>query len=519
MQIQKTDKTTLTPDEILTYMDEYEKSQVGEFAKLWEYFLGDDRAVLSRTPSDPNNPNNKIPIPYGRKIITTFTGYAYRPRYITYKAVTVDDAPEEPKPSPKPPAPGEKAPPEPPKPPTAEEQYVKQLQATFNANNEHIKTSRAGRNSGIFGVAYELLYIDGVVDEQTLKAEARFFSVDPREMILLYDYSSEPKKVMAIRFYAITKNWFKVEVYYADKIIVYDRKREEQSNKWTLTLVSEAINFFGEVPVIAYYFGDEMIGIIKPILPLIDAYDTLVSDSMNEYDKFAAAYLIMKNFGITDPTKKKEPGVVALALQLMKRRRLIEHVPKDAEIEYLTKDIPTAFIEFMSDFIRDQIHVQSHVPDFTGEKMSGASGIAIQRLLFDFENVVSSAEADFDTGLMERIRLINLFYAKAKRLVGTPEMISISHKRNVPLDIKQFADTALTMKNAGFSRYLVADIMPDDIVPDVDEELKRQDEDSAALMPNLDNVPPPDENMDAQGNPMDKAQMDKSQMPVGGNGK
>jgi len=31
----------------------------------------------------------------------------------------------------------------------------------YNINNEHIKTSRAGRNTGIFGVSYELLYIDG----------------------------------------------------------------------------------------------------------------------------------------------------------------------------------------------------------------------------------------------------------------------------------------------------------------------------------------------------------------------
>jgi SPP1 family phage portal protein len=156
----------------------------------------------------------------------------------------------------------------------------------------------------------------------------------------------------------------------------------------------------------------------------------------------------------------------------------------------------------MSDFIRDQIHVQSHVPDFTGEKMSGASGIAIQRLLFDFENVVSSAEADFDTGLMERIRLITLLYGKAGRMVGTPDMVSISHKRNVPLDLKQFADTALTMKSAGFSRYVVADVMPDDIIPDVEEELARQDADSKAMMPDIESVP--EEEVDENGEPVEK---------------
>jgi SPP1 family phage portal protein len=507
MQLQKTDKTTLTPDEILTYIDEYEKAQVKEFDKLWSYYKGENTAIMSRKAADPNSPDNKVPIAYARKIIKDFAGYAYRPRYITYKAVTPKAEPgaEDTDTADKASSPAEI--------------YVKELQETFNLNSEHVKTSRAGRNTGIFGVSYELLYIDAALDaKMAVKAEPRFFSVDPREMILLYDYSSEPRKVMAIRFYPITPDHYKVEVYYPERVDLYDRKREKGGYKWTLTADGVQPNFFGEIPVVAYYFGDEMLGVIEPILPLVDAYDTLISDSMNEYDKFAAAYLIMKNFGISDMMKKKEPGVVSQALAMMKRKRVFENVPKDAEISYLTKDIPTEFITFMSDFIRDQIHLQSHVPDFKNIATGTLSGAAIERLLFPLENLVSSAEADFDTGLIERIRMITLMYGKAKRTVGTPGMISISHKRNVPLDMKQFADTALTMKNAGFSRYVIADIMPDDIIPDVDEELKRQDEDANALMPDISNVPAPDENVDAQGNPVDMQgkPMNKNAKPIGG---
>ncbi|MEN6623940.1 MAG: phage portal protein, partial [Smithella sp.] len=151
-------------------------------------------------------------------------------------------------------------------------------------------------------------------------------------------------------------------------------------------------------------------------------------------------------------------------------------------IKFLTKDIPYEFIKFMTDLLREQIHIQSHVPDFTSDKMAGASGIAIQRLLFDFENVVSSAEADFDVGLNERIDLISTIYALTNVAQGSSSEIVITHKRNVPLNLKEFADTAMVMKNAGFSRYLIADIMPDDIIPDVEEELARQDADNEALM-------------------------------------
>ncbi|MEN6293753.1 MAG: phage portal protein, partial [Methanobacterium sp.] len=212
------------------------------------------------------------------------------------------------------------------------------------------------------------------------------------------------------------------------------------------------------------------------------AYDVLVSDSLNEFDRFAFAYLIMKKFGLTDQAKKQSGEMVEQAAKTLKKKRIFEHLPEGAEIKFLTKDIPYEFIKFMTDLLREQIHIQSHVPDFTSDKMAGASGIAIQRLLFDFENVVSSAEADFDVGLNERIDLISTIYALTNVAQGSSSEIVITHKRNVPLNLKEFADTAMVMKNAGFSRYLIADIMPDDIIPDVEEELARQDADNEALM-------------------------------------
>jgi hypothetical protein len=99
--------------------------------------------------------------------------------------------------------------------------------------------------------------------------------------------------------------------------------------------------------------------------------------------------------------------------------------------------------------------------------------------------MVSSTEADFDLGLLERIRLINVIYSKTGKVTGTFDMVTISHKRNIPLNLMEFAQTALTMKSAEFSSYLVADIMPDDIIPDVKVELARQKKEAEALMPDM----------------------------------
>ena len=492
MNIWKTEKNRLNQKDILAFIAKYEKDVIPTYNKLWNYYNGNNIKITSRKPSDPNNPDNIIPIPYGRKIVTTFTGYAYRPKYITYKPTESEwDATVSENSTPKDVIDMDT-------PIKANYAYYTEIMKNFKANNEHIKSSRAGRNTAIFGVSYELLYIDGEFTNSStlpIKAEVKFISVDPREMILLYDYSSEPQKKIAIRFYPINDGKFNVEVYYKDRIEQYERIPKEKDqlvnsatneDSYFLTPKSTSSNFFDDIPVVAFYMGDDPTGLIAPVIPLIDAYDVLVSDSMNEFDRFAHAYLVMKRFGITDPTKKKEPGAVSRALQFLKRYRLFEHLDKDADIKFLTKDIPSGFIEYMSDFIQKQIHIQSHVPDFAVEKFSGASGIAIQRLLFDFENVVSSAEADFDLALYDRIRLITAIYKKLNRFTGEPMDLVISHKRNTPLNLMEFAQTASILKGAGFSSYLVADIMPDDIVPNIEEELRRQRMEREDIMPSGD---------------------------------
>ena len=481
MTLQKTSKTILTNDDILKYISDYETKTVPHLNDLWEYYKGKNVKILNRKSPDPNNPDNKIVVSYARKLVITFTGYGYRPKYITYKPnikktsteieqaendVTVTEDP-------------------------IEKKYVNELQKIYNLNNEHIKTNRMGRNKAIYGLSYELLYVDSEVQSTSsqlpIKAIPKFFTVDPREMIVLYDFSPEPKIVIALRFYKMEdENHYKVEVYYNDHTEYYIRYRENNTNKWLLKpdAVPYADNYYSGVPVIAYYLGDEIQSLFENVISLIDAYDVLFSDSMNEFDRFAFAYLVMKKFGLTNPIDKKDPVKQNETIKNVKRRRVFEHLDKDADIKFLTKDIPTAFIEHIGKQLKEQIHLQSHVPDFamTTGTMSGA---AIDRLLFDFENLVSSDEADADTGLIARADMITKMLQTSGALdksVDMASMVTINHKRNKPINTKEFADTAYTMTQAGFSRRAIVSNMPEDMIPDVEEELKEEKEEQEAMI-------------------------------------
>lgn len=451
----KTSKSVLSTDDIEGFITKHEAENVPKLKKMWRYYVGDNPGIKDRQQAKEGNPDNKTAVPYGRKIITTFQGYAYRPRYITYNQGSADEA------------------------------GYNQLMDTFNVNNEWIKTSRNGRNTGIYGVAHEMMYVDGIVGKDlSVKAEPRFFCVDPKEIILIYDYSAEPKKVVGIRYYPLDATTYKVEVYYVDRVEVYERKVDD-SGKWVYSPPTETINFFDAIPIIEYAMGDEKEGLIAPVHSLIDDYDIIVSDSIIEFSRFANAYLRIVGAGIVGPTDNRKENISIL--KRIKEMRIFNNLKEADDVTFLTKDIPKEFIEFMTSELKKQIHVQSHVPDFNEMATGSLSGAAVQRLLFDFENVCSAAEADFDVGLNERISLINTIYAKARKPVA--EGIVISHKRNIPLNMQDFAQTALTLKQAGFSRRLIASVLPDDILTDVEDELAEQDKDAESSFPDVDNVP------------------------------
>jgi SPP1 family phage portal protein len=480
MVLQKTSKTVLSSEDILAYIEDHEIKTVPHLNDLWEYYKGKNVKITKRLNPNPNNPDNKIIVSYGRKIINTNTGYGYRPKYITYKPnikktekeINNDESDDPNYIAPDP----------------IEKVFTNEIQIVYNSNNEHIKTNRAGRNMAIFGFSYELLYIDSEYskDELSIKAVPKFFTVDPREMIALYNYDPEPKIVIAIRYYKMIDTEYKVEVYYKDRIEKYIRYTDKANQtKWLLKSDGgNAPNYYSEVPVILFPRGDEMQSIIENVLSLIDAYDVLMSDSMNEFDRFAFAYLIMKKFGLSSPIDKKDLTKINQTVKNLKQSKVFENLDKDADIKFLTKDIPTAFIEYMARKIKEEIHLQSHVPDFT--QLTGAlSGAAIDRLLFDFENLVSSDEADFDVALIQRGKLITDLLLKLNRVPKDSDfatMINISHKRNLPLDRNSFAMMAVQLVSGGFSRRMIVSQMPEDMVPDVEAELEEEKEEQEAMI-------------------------------------
>lgn len=427
----------LTAKDIQTILEEF-AGTITEFQTNQKYYEGNNKFILERTPPDENTPNNQVPIPYGRKIISTVVGYMYKPGLVTYASEN--------------------------------EAYLETLKQIFDKNREPIETSQLGGECSLQGVGYELHYT-APDPQQPEVALPRFTKIPAERVVPVYDYAVEPALASVLYHYLIGETQH-VFAYYADVVQHFQRTNEDKD----LTLVEETPHFYGRVPWVVYLNNEERVGDFEPVRPLIDAYDVLMSDSMNEFDRFSYAYLVLKGMSLTDDDAKN-----------IKWKRAFENVDVAGGVEFLTKDIPSEYIAFMSDWIRKEIHKQSHVPDFL-ETVSGSaqSGIAISKLLYDFEFIAATKEAYFQDALRDRIALLSGVLQKRDGQVGLPEEVEITMHRNKPMDNMENAQVFTAYSGHISEQTLIENFAP--FVKDAEEELEKlRGEQEAQAQVDLDN--------------------------------
>jgi SPP1 family phage portal protein len=254
--------------------------------------------------------------------------------------------------------------------------------------------------------------------------------VKPESVIPIYNYDIEPQLGAVIRFYK-QDNKIIIIVYYSDLKYTYEKNENNKQKKSGLKLIKEPeINLYKQPPFVIYENNEEMIGEINPIKKLISAYDILASDSMNEFDRFAWAYLLMTDQISIEDAKQ------------IKTKRIFENLDSTDAIKFLTKDIPHEYIKFMREWIKSEIHEQSHVPDFANIRTGGnneLSGVALDRLLYDFEFIAATKEVYFKKGLYDRFKMIDKIINVSDSSFISND-IEIEMKRNKPGDKKTDAE-------------------------------------------------------------------------------
>lgn len=279
-----------------------------------------------------------------------------------------------------------------------------------------------------YGSSIELIYANEA-------AELNSYVLDNTCAFVCYDNTASQTKLCGIYYYRRydLNNAVKgvvCYVYTPDEIIGYSA----DTDNWTaLKEVSREKHYFGTVPMIEYINNRQRQGDFEQLISLIDAYNILQSDRVNDKEQFVESFLFLKNIEIdTEQAQKLREEKVLMGFE-------------DSAAQYLSKVMSETDIEVLRDCIREDIHRFAMVPDLTDNDFgNNLSGVAIKYKLMGFEQHITNKERYFKKGLVERFKIYVSFYSM-KGAMKDVDMsdVSIIFKRNLPaneLEISQMVN-------------------------------------------------------------------------------
>ena len=327
---------------------------------------------------------------------------------------------------------------------------IDQVFEVLNYNDVKQEDSNYLQDALVYGCAYEIAYIDEW-------GKHRFKTLDPKNVIPIYDDTLDQDLVYCIRFWSnkiADKDFYIVEVYSKSEIKTYKSDMGFQ----TFELVKEEPHYFGMVPITVFELNNDRVSIFDQVMTLQDAYNKLLSAEVDDFESFADAYLVLKGMMGTDPEDLAD----------MKRNRALL-LDNDAEASYLTKNISDTQIQNMLNNINDNIHKIANSPDFNDDKFMAQTGIAMRFKLVQFENASSAIEAEMRKALQRRIELIcAIGNIKGDNL--SFDDVKITFTRNLPTNLTETAQVVNSLRGLVSDQTLLS-LLP--FVEDSQAELDR----------------------------------------------
>lgn len=298
-------------------------------------------------------------------------------------------------------------------------------------------------DAAIYGVAYDLTFTDE-------DSEANTVQVDPRNTLVVYDDSVQHRELFAINCAQVKDKEGKVinrvTAYTPEKII----EMTLNADGGAMDKPEEKPHFFGAVPVVEYPNNKSYLGSFEPVLSLIDAYNTIQSDRVNEREELADAILVLKNFTLDE---KRQANLRDL--------RMLTSVPPDGDASYLTKPQSETDADTLKKSLADDIHKFSKTPNLSDQNFVGnSSGVALNYKLLAFEEEAKTHERFIEKGLKKRMVLYfnlenHLKQGAGGRTAKEISRVDVVFNRNLPKNDYETSQMIVNLQGIVKDDYLV----------------------------------------------------------------
>ena len=414
-------ETELTTEHIKKYIEIFKTQYLPKLKTNKAYYDSKNPPIMNRVMADPDKPNNKIATAYSRYVTTLINGYFLGGKAINY---TIPD---------------------------------EQLESIINANKEAEQSHNIdiGKDCSIYGVSYELLYLNK-------NKQLKMTKLNPEQVIPIYDNSIDGELLYAIRFWDETdvldnKTTTNIELY-TDK----DIKIFKMDNK-SISLVEVKNHYFKTCPINVFKNNNSLSGDSECVFKLIDGLDIALSDTANFRSELNDSYLCIYNANLSDDELLK-----------MKSNRIFSIDSDDggnANIQWLNKNSNDQENENYKDRLENMIKKFSFVQDLEVISKSHVSAESIKNT-YGIEGIVSDKESQFKQSLFRRLQLICNIY----NLFGndfTTDGIKIQFFRNIPKNLSVIADNVSKLKDVVSRKSLIQQIP---FITDINAELQQIEE-------------------------------------------
>lgn len=446
----KFDERNLDKGIILDLVRKHE-GMVGRLLKNKRYYDG-HHAIEDRTRDDKDAPNVKVVCNHAKDITDTTTGY-FMGNPITYS--------------------------------NSGEQDIDPLLIAFDEANVDDVDADNAQDMSIFGLAYEYVYAKEGQASPTSK------NISPLSTFIVVDDSIEENELCGVYYYKKKNSVENSYTYVATVSTAYytyvinietsgadaDGSTPKNQEPWPVT--EEPVeHFFGEPQIIEYLNNKEAIGDFEQQIPLIDAYNILMSDRINDKEQFIDAVLVLYGSLMGDDEEETSEAV-----RQLRKEKLLE-LPLDAKAEYLNRQMDENGTEVLRKALKEDIYNFSHVPNFMDENFAGnVSGVAMEYKILGLEMITKVKERHYKRGLRKRIRLYCNFLGM-KAILMEAGSIMPSMTRALPKNLQELAQIVANLSNNVSARTLLKLLPfvedPDHEIEEVqkqkDEEVKRQQE-------------------------------------------
>lgn len=437
--IVRTKDIQITAEVVKGVLSEFTKDVLPRMEKLADAYMGSG-AITKRTRAT-GLPNNKLVHAFPRYIVTMASGY------LVGQPVKYTDE--------------------------KQQEAIAALEEAHKGSNIDSVDAELAENASTYGVGVCICYVD---EESKPKAAA----LNPKEAFVVYDDTVEHRPMFGVRWMdKFDEKGKKTGV----TVYVHTKNEEQVYEGKTIQALAAVENKgkthqFGGVPVVEFWNNAQERGDFEPVLSLIEAYDVLESDRVNDKQQFTDAVLLLTGCTLAgeedeavveeedgeEVKTKRDPRTPA---QRLLEEKTLSLPDTEAKAEWLVKKSDESGAETLKNALKSDIHKMSMIPDMTDEHFAAnASGVAMRYKLLGLEQLTMTKERWFREGLRARLRLFAHFLSVLAKGNLDPEAVKITFTRSLPVNETEIAAMVAQLSGIAPQKTLLGQLP---FIEDVDE--------------------------------------------------